>query len=309
LDFIHINISILCLTSSLQLRASTTPIETEPSEDPRAHIQQLRTLKLAYESIIPKDPYLPSPESPIPALLALRGTHKCIEETQDCITTTELDYQKLQKRLEKEQNDLKDANLIQAGLEARISTLQGEIVEHTQKSPGQVAQEMIREMKKKKQNYDSDTGKLVKAFNSFIDEYLGPMLAAEELGGPIAGYVLDVDEAMLQAGFSTQGKVKRSKRGVNEDKRQRRIDEIWGARDAGDKPRDEKEEAAMEMRELTEQLLNSVVEADGSGPGVYVDIERESAAARFLVRSKVAQFHPKDARKLRLIDFGGELDD
>jgi hypothetical protein len=28
-----------------------------------------------------------------------------------------------------------------------------------------------------------------------------------------------------------------------------------------------------------------------------------------LVRAKVAQFHPKDARRLRLIDFGRELDD
>jgi hypothetical protein len=55
--------------------------------------------------------------------------------------------------------------------------------------------------------------------------------------------------------------------------------------------------------------LNNLVEADGKGPGVYVDLPRESAAARFLVRSKCAQFHPKDARKLRLIDFGGEIDD
>jgi len=165
------------------------------------------------------------------------------------------------------------------------------------------------EMKKKKQHYDSETGKLVKAFNNFIDDYLAPMLAAEELGGPIVGDVLDIDEDMLEAGFSTQGKVKRSKRPMNEDKRQRRIDEIWGTRPAGDGPRNETQEAGVEMRELTEQLLNSVVEAEGGGPGVYVDLERESAAARFLVRSKVAQFHPRDARKLRLIDFGGELDD
>jgi hypothetical protein len=200
-------------------------------------------------------------------------------------------------------------NLIHAGLEARISTLEGDIVKRTQKTPVQIDKEMMREMKKKKQHYDSEIGKLVKAFNNFIDDYLAPMLAAEELGGPIVGDVLDIDEDMLEAGFSAQGKVKRSKRPMNEDKRQRRINEIWAARPAGDGPRDETQEAGAEMRELTEQLLNSVVEAEGGRSGVYVDLERESAAARFLVRSKVAQFHPRDARKLRLIDFGGELDD
>lgn len=297
------------ILTSTQLRASTTPLQVEPSEDSSYHIQQLRVLKQAYESITPRDPYLPPRDSPLPALLALRGTDKCIKETQACIATTDVEYQKLQERLEKEQADLRDANLIQAGLEARISTLQGEIIERTQKSPAQIAKEMIRELKKKKQHYDTETGKLVRAFNDFVTDYLAPMLAAEELGGPIVGDLLDVNEDMLEAGFSSQGKVKRSKRGMNGDKRQRRINEIWGAQSTGDEPRDEKDAAAVEMRELTEQLLNSVVEGEGSGPGVYVDLERESAAARFLVRSKVAQFHPRDARKLRLIDFGGEFDD
>lgn len=171
---------------------------------------------------------------------------------------------------------------------------------------------MIRDVKKKKLHYDRETGKLVKAFNRFIDEHLAPMLAAEELGGPIVGEVLDIDEEMLEAGFNAQGKVKRTKNGVTEDKRQRRIDEIWGpgpeGSGKGKEPWDEKHAAAAEMRELTEQLLNSLVEAEGGGTGAYVELERESAAARFLVRSKVAQFHPKDAKRLRLVDFGGDLE-
>ncbi len=72
---------------------------------------------------------------------------------------------------------------------------------------------------------------------------------------------------------------------------------------------DEKRAAAADIRELTEELLNSLVDAGGNGPGTYVELKRETAAARFLVRSKVAQFHPKDARKLRLVDFGGEIGD
>lgn len=280
-----------------------------PSDDSGSHIQQLRALKLAYESLTPKEPYLPSAESPIPALLALRSTDQCIKETQACISSTKVDYEKTKKRLEKEQTDFNNANLIQAGLEARIDALRDEIRDHTQKTPGQIAKDMIREMKKKKQHYDSETSKLVKAFNGFIDEHLASMLAAEELGGPIVGDVLDIDEGMLEAGFSTQGKVKRSKKVMSDDKRQRRIDEIWGARSEDDEPRDERQAAAAEMRELTEQLLNSAVEAEGRGPGVYIDLDRESAAARFLVRSKVGQLHPNDARKLRLVDFGGEIDE
>jgi hypothetical protein len=229
------------------------------------------------------------------------------------MTQTDAELKETQKRLEKEQADLGDANLIQVDLSNRISSLQGEIDERTQKSPGQIAKDMIRELKKKKTYYDSETGKLVKAFNKFIDEHLAPMLAAEELGGPIVGEILDVDEVMLEAGFSTQGKAKKAKANPDEAKRQRRIDEIWGPGPVEEvwakEPRDEKRAAATEMRELTEELLNSLVEADGTGPGAYVELRRESAAARFLVRSKVAQFHPRDARKLRLVDFGGDFDD
>jgi hypothetical protein len=189
--------------------------------------------------------------------------------------------------------------------------LQEDIEKRTQRSPSQIAKEMISEMKKKKKHYDGETSRLVKAFNTFIEDHLAAMLAVEELGGPIVGQVLDVDEELLEGGFSAHGKPKKAK--PNEDKGQRRIDEIWGPRPEDDGrskvPWDEKRAAAAEMRELTELLLNNLVEADGKGPGVYVDLPRESAAARFLVRSKCAQFHPRDARKLRLIDFGGEIDD
>lgn len=226
---------------------------------------------------------------------------------------TELDLKKTQKRLEDEKSDFNDTKLIKNGLVARILSLQGEIEERSERAPGQIAKEMIRDMKKKQAHYDRETGKLVKVFNGFIDELLAPMLAAEELGGPVVGEVPDVDEEMLEAWFSSNGKARKTKDGVNEDTRQRRIDEIWGPRPMANgktnAPWNEKRAAAAEMRELTEQLLNSLVESEGGGPGAYVDLERESAAARFLVRSKVAQFHPKNARRLRLVNFGGELED
>jgi hypothetical protein len=273
----------------------------------------LRALKSAFETLTPKEPYLPPPDSPIPALLALRNTAQCIKETQECISETETRAKAAQKRLEKEKADLKDALLIQKGLKARTAVLQQEEKERTQKTPGQVAKEMIRKIGRKQSHYDEQTAKLVAAFNAFIDEHLAVMLAAEELGGPIVGEMVDVDQSVLDAGFSSQGKTRKAKKAVSEGKRQQKIDEIWGPRPVGDRrseePWNEQRAAGAEMRELTEQLLNNLVAAGGGGPGAYVELPRESAAARFLVRAKVAQFHPKDARKLRLVDFGGEIED
>ncbi|KAE8449359.1 hypothetical protein EG329_008260 [Mollisiaceae sp. DMI_Dod_QoI] len=293
------------------LRASTAPVETEPSADPNAHLFQLRALTAAYKSLTPSEPWLPPRDSPLPAILALRTTEKTISETRETIARTEVDLKETTDRLEKERADLSDAKLIQTELEARISSLRGDINERTQKSPSQIAKDIIQEAKNKQAYYDTRTEKLFKAFDSFIDNHLAAMLAVEELGGPIVGDVLDINEEMLEGGFSAQGKLKRVK--PSEDKRQRRIDQIWGPRPAenedAEEPWDEKRAAATEMRDLTEQLLNSLMEADGNGPGAYIELKRESAAARFLVRSKVAQFHPNDARKLRLIDFGGEIDD
>jgi hypothetical protein len=237
----------------------------------------------------------------------------CVKETKECISEIEAGAKEVQKRLGKEQADLKDAKQIQSGLTARISSLREEAEERSQKTPHEVAKEMIHKIEKKQTYYDEQTGNLVRAFNNFIDEHLAAMLAAEELGGPIVGGMVDVNQSVLEAGFSTQGKVRKASGPVDEHKRQRRIDEIWGPQPSDDgkpkEPWNEQRAAGAEMRELTEQLLNSLVEAGGGGPGAYVELERESAAARFLVRAKVAQFHPRDARKLRLVDFGGELDD
>lgn len=153
------------------------------------------------------------------------------------------------------------------------------------------------------------------------------MLAAEELGGPIVGEMMDVTPAVLAVGFSAQGKPKRTredkeKEGANRDRRQRRIDEIWGVNPRGDDDEDGEGErdrgkegewdegtaAAAEMRDLAEQLLNALLEKDENGTGGFIEIERETAAVRFLVRSKVAQFHFKDARRLRLVDFEKDIE-
>jgi hypothetical protein len=126
---------------------------------------------------------------------------------------------------------------------------------------------------------------------------------------------LDIDDDDLLAGFSTAGRQRKltaSQRERDTDgKRQSRIDEIWGPRisDAAKEGRqmDEREAAGTEMRELSEKLLNELVVADLGGEG-WVRLERESAASRFLVRSRVAVLHPKDGLRLKLVDFARGVD-
>jgi hypothetical protein len=271
-------------------------------------------LTTAYESLTPMKPNLPSPDSPLPSLLALRLTHKTLQATKYSLAQTHIDLRNVEQRLEKENADLEDATSIGKSLEKRIDILLGEIQERSQKSPSQVARETIKDLKKKKATYESETGQMVRSFNRFVDDYLAVMLAAEELGGPVVGEIVDPEELDLESGLDSQGQPKKLQGGsVAGDKRQRRIDEIWGEKvvekGRSEEPREVKRAAASEMRELTEQLLNNLVEADGGGGDTYVELSRESAAARFLVRAKVGQFHPKDARRLRLIDFGRDLDE
>lgn len=272
---------------------------------------QIGQIKSAFEALAPVEPYTSLPDSPLPSLLALRTTHRTTAEAKSALIITKNDLSHVEQLLQKETADLEDGRLIKNALQTRISALEDSIEKHVQKPTAQVVKDMMRGLKTKKARYDMGTVTLVKSFNAFIDDHLAVMLAAEELGGPVVGELLDVDEANLEAGFNAQGKARKSKGPLSEVGRQQRIDEIWKQQPERERraqePWNESTAAATEMRELTELLLNNLVEADGGMSGGYVELDRESAAARFLVRSRVAQFHPKDARRLRLIDFGKDL--
>lgn len=178
------------------------------------------------------------------------------------------------------------------------------------------AQELVKglmaEELAKKRHYGRGLRNLVKIFNTFIEEHLGAMLAAEELGGPVVGDLLHIDDEVLKAGFNSQGKPKKQvtaiETTISRQERKNRIDEIWGASSDVDERRTEKDAAGAAFRSLSEELLNAAAgdADDSSSLDGYVEIKQDSAAARFLVRAKVAQFHPNDARKLRLVDFTGE---
>jgi hypothetical protein len=203
---------------------------------------------------------------------------------------------------------LHDANLLTKAMEARIEKLQTLHEERAQKTPAQLAKEIIAAKRQQRRFYDEKVSQLGEQFHVFVTEVLSPMLAAEELGGPVVGDMPDVENETLAAGFTQKGRAKSTKNPPPEKQRQRRIDQIWGSKAIeGEDRLTEAEAADNEMRKLIEDLFATL-----SGPGggkAYYELERDSAASRFLVRAKIAQFHPRDARKVRLIDFGRELDD
>ena len=212
------------------------------------------------------------------------------------------------KHLAQEQADLHDAQLITAALQDRIARLTIKVQEKLKENPEEAARALIAAQEQRMQHLKEETRKLVKGLARFIKSHLAALLATEELGGPVVGDLLDVSDEMLAAGFNPRGYAKKPKAQKNEVdiKRQNRINQIWGPQEGAIGEGHEREAAAAEMRSLTEDLLNVAAE---EGTGAYVTLTRDSAAARFLIRAKVAQFHPRDARKLRLIDFGRELDD
>ena len=277
----------------------------EPAQDLNLRLRQLRTITAAYKALTPPEPILPQPNSPLPALLALRSTLNLIDQTKTSLTDTKEDLSKARLRLDQEEADLRDARSTTQALEKRIAKLQFEDEEQSQKTKQDVAKAMIQEQQQKRRHYMTELRKLVVAFNQFVDQHLAAMIAAEDLGGPVVGDLLDVDEETLKAGFNQQGKAKKSEadNSRSDAKRKRRNEEVWGSEDEDmeEGTRSEKDAAEADFRSLTEDLLNASAGEEGSDP--YVRVRRESAAVRFLVRAKVAQFHPDDARKLRLIDW------
>ena len=241
----------------------------------------------------------------------MRSTLNMVDQTKASISETKESIEMAKRRLQQEQADVEDARSITRALRKRIERAQREHEEQSRKSNEDVIKGMIQEQHQKRRHYTMELRNLVKAFNSFVDQHLAAMVAAEDLGGPVVGNLLEIDDDTLRAGFTQQGKPKKARtdRSKEDTERKRRNEGIWGSEDEDmvESARSEKDAAGTSLRELTEDLLNAAAGDDESDP--YIRLSRESAAVRFLVRAKVAQFHPDDARQLRLIDFGLQLDE
>lgn len=211
-----------------------------------------------------------------------------------------------EKQVKAEERQLSDLNSLSDALQTRLNKLTSFKHEHSSIPPSEASGRLLDTRIKHKKQYEDEAEHLSNALFGYIRNRLGAMIAAEEIGGPVVGDLKDVTDDMLAAGFSMHGKSKRaSANPISDSKRQQRIDEVWGSAATDGRPASEDEAAIAEMTGLVEQLLAIADENAGS----YVDLKRDSAAARYLVRAKVAQFHPKDARKLRLVDLGLELGD
>ncbi|KAK1476126.1 hypothetical protein CCUS01_05230 [Colletotrichum cuscutae] len=293
--------------AALQRNTNSSQDVSGPGKEP------YEVMRGAFEQVASTPPFVPFSESVLPALLALRTTRQTVVESQDYLTSQGATFDQTKRRLEVEQENLSDQKTLQQSLEKRVLSLKDEAESRMELTPEQAAKKRLDELRQKKKRYDKETTKLLKALRNFIDGHLGGQLAAEDLGGPVVGDMMEIDSDQLGAGFNAQGRPVKVKSNVDEDKRQRRLEEVWGLsqEDAGRGKgnTDEAAAAGREMRDLTEQLLNQHAEAAGDSTAAYVKLSKETAAARFLVRSKVAQFHPRDATRLKLIDFGRELDD
>lgn len=295
--------------TALQLRSQQPAFRASPQG-------QVQIVKTALKDATNADPFLPFPGSVLPALLALRRTHKTIVESREYLASREAAgvEGREKRRLETDQANLRDQTLLTDALTDRIKELRRELASAEDLEPEDGVQRRLEEIQEKKGGYDSGSKDLFRSLRSFIDDRLAAMLAAEELGGPVVGGIVDIDGEALAAGFNAQGKLKKpqdSTKDKDDGKRQRRLDEIWGNavdEGRGEQPVDEVTAAGNEMKQLLQALIQRLEEAKGDNSRSYVDLPRESAAARFLVRSKVAQFDPRDASRLRLIDFGRELD-
>ena len=263
-------------------------------------VSQARRAKKAYDSLVLTEEDLPTTDSVLPALIATEETSQLIEEGKLSILVTADSLSADRERLRIEEANLRDSRKISSGLRERIQRIRSASSRKQEQTPTQVAREVVREQKKRNSSLDRAAEELKKSLDKFIDESLAPMLAAEDLGGPTVGDALEVSDATLKAGYTAHGKPKKPKEpAVEEDRNQQRIDKFLHRSEDGSTPANEREAAALEAHEVLDALL----EAGTS----YINLKRDSAASRFLVRAKVAQFHPRDARRLRLIDFGRSL--
>ncbi|KAJ5513469.1 hypothetical protein N7463_003021 [Penicillium fimorum] len=272
---------------------------TETGTDSWARVSQARRAKKAYDSLLKSNDELPETDSVLPSLLAIEETARLVQENKVSVTMTAEQLSMDRKRLRVEEANLRDSQSIASGLRERIQRIRNANTRKEEQTPSQMAREQLALQKKQNKELDRASASLKVSLDKFIDETLAPMLAAEDLGGPTVGDDFEVSDATLKAGYTAHGNPKKQREPTEtDDGSQQRIDKFM-KRNADKPSKNKRETAAKEMH----GLLDAMLEANSS----YIDLERDSAASRFLVRAKVAQFHPRDARRLRLIDFGRSL--
>ncbi|EEP76162.1 predicted protein [Uncinocarpus reesii 1704] len=299
--------------SVLQELRARRPLDLpRPDLSPAARLAQTRRAIEAYRSLSSKEPELPAPGSPLNALLAFRETSRLIQELKASVSAAARDLASNRERLNTEEANLRDARLITTEVRNRLEDLRKQQRQEAgkTKSPSQLAKDLIRKERKHENELEMKSAELKDALKHFVEEHLAAMLAAEDLGGPVVGDQVDVPDSTLDAGYTTRGKEKKSNvvKANGKGLKQQRIDQLVRQRADGDEGSDsivlnKREAAAMEFHAVLEKLLNA------TSTSSYVELGKDSAVSRFLIKAKVAQFHPRDSRKIRLINVSRGISD
>ena len=269
----------------------------------------MQVITSAYRSLAESEPLLPASGSQLPGLLAAREIQRLVLESQDSIATTRALLATARQYLSKEQADLSDGQLLGKTLENRIEKLRVAASQKAKQNPDEIAELLLTKERDLALSYEQDYNNLTDALSGFVDSNLAPLIAAEELGGPVAGSTQDISEDVLAAGFDMKGKRNKSKKKTSEGARQQRIDRMFAGvhlDEDAEPPEDETQQAAAALKDFLGELLQVSIDHGG---GRYVTMEKETAISRFLVRAKAAILDPRDARKIRLVDFGRTLED
>ncbi|EAS35709.3 uncharacterized protein CIMG_01063 [Coccidioides immitis RS] len=299
--------------STLNRLRARSPLDLpRPDLDPATRLAQTRRAAAAYRSLTAKQPELPAPGSPLSGLLVFRDSIRLIRELKASISAVTQDLVANRERLNTEEANLRDARMITAELRRRLEAVQTQQQQEARKKkkPSQLAKELIQKERNRETELDRRTAELKVALKSFVDEHLASMLAAEDLGGPVVGDQVDISDSTLEAGYTAHGKEKKPKtKHVDDaDSRQQRIDDLVRRRASGvegpaSTVNNRRDASAAEFHALIDRLL------DAASTSSYIELEKDSAVSRFLVKAKVAQFHPRDSRKLRLVDVARDISD
>ncbi|EMT62147.1 hypothetical protein FOC4_g10015230 [Fusarium odoratissimum] len=137
-------------------------LRSEQSQPPESAAGQARLIQVALKEVTESDPFLPSPGSLLPTLLAFRKTHQTIQESKSYLASQRVSHEQLSRQLEADEARLKDQKLLGDALTARILSLRDEVDAGTHVTPGEGAEELLQELRAKKKSYDRETSKLMK---------------------------------------------------------------------------------------------------------------------------------------------------
>ncbi|KAJ6261069.1 hypothetical protein Dda_3734 [Drechslerella dactyloides] len=289
------------------LQAQIDALHTRDDATPqKIDAARKHALKDGSERFFAELPWLPEEESGLNTLLAVRSVLRVIEESRKEITETERRVEEAKQTLRREQGWVATAQELEKELKRRAAEL--EKLSRVNMSQDARDKRKLTEYEKTRKDMISMSAKLAKDLAKFVRERLGVMLAVEEAGGPVVGSELDLQNLRQYLEVDDGSTGRRNKAAKARERGQRRLDEIWGGGNADGEETgesaDPENKAGEELLELIETMLNKMLE---DNTHAYTKLSRDSAASRFLVRSFAASLHPKDAIKIRLLDFGGRI--